>query len=127
MSEPELTERQIRRREESRVKRRRVLEETAIKALLVAPDGRAFLNWLFSVTGLFSSEWSSDPYRAAFASGQENVGRILFNRFLEISPEGTINMLKENSSDRSQPSPGPDDNSGPYDDPGASGEDVDFE
>lgn len=76
--------------------------DSAIDALLKAPNGRKALWWLLEIGQIGRQPFSTDPHRTAFECGQLNVGQQVLARITSVSPEGYMNMMKEMADERSR-------------------------
>jgi hypothetical protein len=76
--------------------------DAALNALLQHAHGRKTLWWLLQIGQVGQQPFSTDPYRTAFECGQLNVGQQVLARIISVSPEGYMNMMKEQADERTR-------------------------
>lgn len=75
----------------------------ALRALVSQPYGRKYLWWLLQIGKVgMQPMTSADPALTAFNCGALNVGQQILAHLTEIAPEGYLQMMKENSDERSR-------------------------
>jgi hypothetical protein len=74
--------------------------EEAIHALLKHRQGRKFLWWLLRLGGVGLQPYASNALQTSFNCGTLNVGNQILEELLRVSPEGYIEMMKENADER---------------------------
>jgi hypothetical protein len=75
--------------------------DAAITALLDHRHGRRLLWWMLEIGGVGRQPFSSNALHTAFNCGELNVGQRLLERIIFVSPQGYVNMMKENADERS--------------------------
>lgn len=74
----------------------------AVDALLTVPDGREFLWWLLTISRFgVQPHVVGAPDATSFACGEVNIGLQLFARMMEVNPDRSITLIKEQQYDRS--------------------------
>ena len=74
--------------------------DTATRALLLSPDGKAFLWWMLGITRYGQTPWTTNALTTSFNCGEQNIGQQLLARLTAVDPEGFLNLLKERNDDR---------------------------
>lgn len=74
----------------------------AIVALLPLEQGKKLLWWLLQIGGVGHQPFAGNSLTTAFNCGVLDVGQQILARIVEISPEGYINMVKENANERAR-------------------------
>ncbi|WP_339053867.1 hypothetical protein [Arsenophonus endosymbiont of Crataerina pallida] len=82
---------------QERVKQRLKIEREAedLKHVMLSEQGRRFIWLQLTISGVFSSSFSHDPYVTAFNEGNRNRGLALFNDIMTICPERYLLMAEE--------------------------------
>lgn len=65
-----------------------------LKEVVSTRAGRRFLWRIFEMTKVFSSTFNVDVQTAAFNEGQRNVGLVVLNDMMTVSPEKFITMQR---------------------------------
>lgn len=91
--------------DENTLKRRWAREDDAaisetITALQKHRQGRKFLWWLLEVGGVNTQPFAHNALQTSFNCGVMNVGNRILEAVTEASPEGYMNMMKENADER---------------------------
>lgn len=91
--------------EVERLKRRWAEEDdaqidAAITALLDHRHGRRLLWWMLEIGGVGRQPFAANALHTAFNCGELNVGQRLLDRIIFVSPQGYVNMMKENADER---------------------------
>lgn len=75
----------------------------ALRALVGTAYGRKYLWWLLQIGKVgMQPMTSADPTLTAFNCGALNVGQQILAHLTEISPDGYLQMMKENADERSR-------------------------
>lgn len=69
--------------------------DSSIDALLKARNGRQFLWWLLEIGKVGMQPYSGNALNTAFGCGELNVGQRILDRIITVSPDGYVNMMKE--------------------------------
>lgn len=72
----------------------------AIRALLEHRHGRRFLWWLLEIGGVGRQPFASNALHMSFNCGELNVGQRILDKLISVSPEGYVNMIKENADEQ---------------------------
>jgi hypothetical protein len=81
---------------EKKAKIRQLEKDSALRALLGAPEGRAWMWDLLEICRVHVSCFSSEGNVMAFQEGQRNIGLILEAQIFKVNPELYLRMIKEN-------------------------------
>ena len=73
--------------------------DAAVKALLDHRHGRRLLWWMLRIGGIGKQPFAVNALTTAFACGELNVGQQILDRIIAVSPEGYIEMMKENANE----------------------------
>lgn len=73
--------------------------DAAIGALLQHAGGRRLLWWLLRVGKIGTQPFGGNALQTAFACGELNVGNQILDRITSVSPEGYVNMMKEQADE----------------------------
>lgn len=76
--------------------------DAAIAALLEHRHGRRLLWWLLQIGGVGGQPFARNALDTAFNCGTLNVGNQVLDRLIFVSPQGYVNMMKENADERSE-------------------------
>lgn len=74
----------------------------AITALLQHAQGRKFLWWCLQIGRFGTQPFAGNALTTSFACGELNVGQQFFDRISSVSPEGFIQMMKEQADERTR-------------------------
>lgn len=85
--------------------RRRLKSLTQLKEVLETYDGRAVIWQILCDTGLYRSSFSNDALSMAFNEGQRNIGLLLIDRIMLVSPEA-YKLMQEEANERRKRSAG---------------------
>lgn len=72
-----------------------------LRQLMSTTAGRRWLHDLLAVCGVGRTPYTTDPYDTAFNCGQQNIGLRLLAESMSAAPGSYLEMMKENSNDRS--------------------------
>jgi hypothetical protein len=78
----------------------RELIDSAISALLQHAHGKKFLWWLLEIGRVGGQPFTANSLHTAFNCGELNVGQRILDRLISVSPEGYVDMMKENENGR---------------------------
>lgn len=85
-----------------KLKQQGILLAKAVKSLYATYEGRTLLNWLLAAgRALGDSSFRGDPYRTAFACGENNVGLKIMALMISTDPGLFAELLKEQNNARS--------------------------
>ena len=73
--------------------------DLAVSALLEHEHGRRFLWWLLERGRVGQQPFSNNALQTAFACGELNVGQQVLDRITTVSPQGYVNMMKEQADE----------------------------
>ncbi len=79
-------------------KQEKVNKDEMVKEMLNRREGRDYLSWLFTITGLDHTAFTNNALSTAFNCGKQDVGREIMAHLMEVSPYGYLKMMKENSN-----------------------------
>lgn len=74
--------------------------ESAIEALLQAPNGRKFLWWLLELGGFGRNPFTNNALSTSFNCGELNVSQKILARIVEVNPAGYAQMVTEKEDER---------------------------
>jgi hypothetical protein len=92
---------------EEKLKRRWLKEdeqkiESAVSQAIASAEGRKFLWWLLEVGRIGMQPYSDNALNTAFSCGELNVGQQILDRIISVSPEGYLQMMRENNDERKE-------------------------
>lgn len=73
--------------------------DSAVSKAVVDIDGRKFLWWLLEIGRIGLQPYANNALNTAFNCGEMNVGQRILDRIISVSPEGYLQMMKENSDE----------------------------
>ncbi len=90
-----------------KLKRRWLLEDelkidSAIAAAVGTREGRKLLWWLLTIGRVGTQPFSTNALNTAFACGELNVGQMILDRIISVSPEGYLSMMQENNDEHKE-------------------------
>lgn len=74
--------------------------DSAVSKALADDEGRKFLWWLLEIGRIGMQPYTGNALNTAFGCGELNVGQRILDRIISVSPEGYVNMMKENNNER---------------------------
>jgi hypothetical protein len=92
---------------EEKLKRRWLKEDefsidSAIGQAVENAEGRKFLWWLLEIGRVGLQPYATNALNTAFNCGEMNVGQRILDRIISVSPEGYLQMMKENNDERKE-------------------------
>lgn len=84
---------------EDRNKRKIDRDLTDLKKVLSFVEGRRFIWRLLSDAGVFRSSFNANALAMSFSEGNRNLGLIVLNEILKVSPASFTQMQREHISD----------------------------
>lgn len=85
---------------EDRDKRRKDQELSDLKKVLSIVEGRRLMWRILSEAGVFRSSFNSNALNMAFSEGNRNIGLLMLNEMLKVSPNSFTQMQREYISDQ---------------------------
>lgn len=76
--------------------------DAAFTELLSTYEGRKMLWWLLQVGRFGTQPFTGHALTTAFDCGQLNIGQQIFERITLVSPEGFIQLMKEQADERAR-------------------------
>jgi len=92
---------------EEKLKRRWLKEDelkidSAISQAIENAEGRKFLWWLLEIGRVGLQPYAANALNTAFNCGEMNVGQRILDRIISVSPEGYLQMMRENNDERKE-------------------------
>lgn len=84
---------------EDRNKRKIDRDLTDLKKVLSLVEGRRFIWRLLSDAGVFRSSFNANALAMSFSEGNRNLGLVVLNEILKVSPASFTQMQREHISD----------------------------
>lgn len=84
---------------EDRNKRKADRDLTDLKKVLSLVEGRRFIWRLLSDAGVFRSSFNANALAMSFSEGNRNLGLVVLNEILKVSPASFTQMQREHISD----------------------------
>lgn len=81
---------------------------TDLHAIMGSESGRRWIANLLELCHPYQTPFSRDPIAMAFNCGEQNIGLQLIADLHKVSPDLYLIMMKENSNERRDSSPGTD-------------------
>src|SRR5882672_9145506 len=89
--DPELARAQ--KRESKAAKARAAQDDAAIQSIMASPGGRAWIQDLLEVCGVFRTTFTGEALQSAFNEGNRNVGLRILAAIMRACPDAYIQMM----------------------------------